>query len=362
MKKWSFALLIATALVAFAVAGCGEEKAAETMKKVSPEPNTLISVKTSKAPALDAKNLAPVWNDVPALKVELANGDNFVGGKTEVTLKSVYSGEEAYFMVQWNDPTQTLERTPWVKQDDGAWKKTPAKEKYEDKLAFIWNINDSIKDFNTQGCAIVCHAGEAVPEGGVFGKKYTANPGEVGDIWHWKVARTDSLDLSPAIGSYVDDQALDSGRYDPEKREGEAGRYSDPGTKSYFDNRTDDKKMPKYQWQNKPSDPKAMNYLLDDNKVDLVDADWKAGDQLPALYIKDPTGDRSDIMANSYYSNGKWTLVFKRKLVTGSTASPPVDIQFSDLNKLYYFGVAAFDNAQLKHAYETGGLMFKFSQ
>lgn len=358
MKKFALTLIL-PALALFLVAGCGEEKKAET---TAAEPSTLLSAKADSAPKLDAKNLDAAWQDAPELKAQLANGDNFTGGKTDVTLKSLYTGDEIYFMAQWEDPTETLERTPWVKQADGSWKKTPAKEKYEDKLAFIWNINDSIKDFNTRGCAVACHAGEAVPEGGDFGKKYTSAPGEVGDIWHWKVARTDSLGLSPEINAYVDDQALDSTKYDPEVREGEAGRYADPGSKAYYDNQTDDKKLPKYQWKTKPDDARAGNFLLDDNKADFVDADWKSGDKLPGLYLKNASGDRADITASSDYADGKWTLVFKRKLVTPSTANPPVDVEFKDLDKTYYFGVAAFDNAQVKHAYETDALMLKFKK
>ena len=47
------------------------------------------------------------------------------------------------------------------------------------------------------------------------------------------------------------------------------------------------------------------------------------------------------------WKNGKWTAEFSRKLTTGSKT----DIQFSDLSKVYGFGIALFDNAQVRHAY-----------
>ena len=50
------------------------------------------------------------------------------------------------------------------------------------------------------------------------------------------------------------------------------------------------------------------------------------------------------------------TIVFWRKLVTGSE----YDVQFSDLKKEYAFGVAVFDNAQVRHAYSPGVLKMKF--
>jgi len=43
-------------------------------------------------------------------------------------------------------------------------------------------------------------------------------------------------------------------------------------------------------------------------------------------------------------------LEFTRKLKTGSQ----YDVQFDDLSKQYAFGVAVFDNAQVRHAFATG--------
>ena len=48
--------------------------------------------------------------------------------------------------------------------------------------------------------------------------------------------------------------------------------------------------------------------------------------------------------------------MFARKLVTGSE----FDVQFSDLKKEYAFGLAVFDNAQVRHAYTPGVLRMKF--
>jgi hypothetical protein len=58
----------------------------------------------------------------------------------------------------------------------------------------------------------------------------------------------------------------------------------------------------------------------------------------------------------SEWKDGVWTLVFARKLVTNSD----VDVQFSELKKPYAFGVAVFDNAQVRHAYFPGVLKLLF--
>jgi hypothetical protein len=56
------------------------------------------------------------------------------------------------------------------------------------------------------------------------------------------------------------------------------------------------------------------------------------------------------------WKDGLYTVVMWRKLVTNS----PYDVQFSDLKKAYVFGVSAFDNAQVRHAYVPGALKLVF--
>jgi hypothetical protein len=47
-----------------------------------------------------------------------------------------------------------------------------------------------------------------------------------------------------------------------------------------------------------------------------------------------------------------------RKLVTGSKT----DVQFDNLDGTYEFGLAAFDNAQVRHAVHVGALQLKFAK
>ncbi len=56
-------------------------------------------------------------------------------------------------------------------------------------------------------------------------------------------------------------------------------------------------------------------------------------------------------------NDGKWTLEYGRKLITGSK----YDVQFSDLKKGYAFGTAIFDNAQTRHSFETGASRLIFA-
>ncbi len=302
----------------------------------------LTAIKADKAPTLDGK-IDDLWKKAKDIKINVSGGANLPKGATEVSLKAVYTPSDVYFLAQWRDPTQSNQRSPWKKQADGWVKLVDPDDKggdnnkyYEDKFAMLWNIN--IAGFETAGCMVSCHAGEA---GKPYGNKYTANPGEIGDLWHWKGVRTGPV-------GQIDDQYLDSTKYDKDKSP-EAGRKSDAktGAGGYVDNVSDDKKGPKFAAKgNKPAPP---YWIFDKEKEPLDGSKYKEGQEVASIIIAPFAGDRGDISARSNWSNGVWTLEFSRKLKTGGQS----DVQFDDLNKQYAFGVAVFDNAQVRHAFAT---------
>jgi hypothetical protein len=313
-------------------------EAAEAQQK-----NLLISKKVTTAPAVDG-SLDTVWNGAPPIAVKVIGGKNLPGGTTEVNLRSVVAQDTIYFYVQYKDPTQSVRRGPWQKQADGSWKQLKDPDDkggdnntyYEDKLAFIWNISSPA--FAQRGCMAACHTGEGKP----YGNKYLPNPNERADIWHLKGVRTGSVDQ-------VDDQYLDGTRYDKDKAP-EAGRKSDPKTGGgYANNVTEDKKAPKFALKgNKPAPP---YWILDAEKEPFDDSKYKAGDEVPGIIVAPFTGDRGDIHARVSWKDGVYTVVMWRKLVTGSDS----DVQFAE-GKEHAFGVAVFDNAQVRHAYHGGVL------
>jgi Ethylbenzene dehydrogenase len=310
--------------------------------------NRLIAKKVTAAPALDG-TIDDVWKGAPALTVKAVSGRNFPGGSSEISMRAVYSGDTIYFSMQYKDPTESVKRSPWVKQADGSWKQLqdPADKGgdnnlyYEDKMAIIWNISSPA--FEARGCMAACHTGEGKP----FGNKYLPNAGERADIWHWKGVRTGSV-------GQIDDQYLDATRYDKDKAP-EAGRKSDPKTGGgYADNVNADKTGPKFALKgNRPAPP---YWISDAEKEAFDDSKYKAGDEVPGIVVAPFTGDRGDIGASAWWKDGVRTLVFWRKLVTGSD----YDVQFSDTKKEYAFGVALFDNAQVRHAFTPGVLKLTF--
>jgi len=310
--------------------------------------NVLVSKKVAAPPTLDGV-MENTWKQAKPFTVKVVGGKNLPGGTTEVTLRSVYSGDMVYFLMQYKDETESIRRGPWVKQPDGSWQKLKDPNDkggdnnlyYEDKMAMIWNISSPA--FEAKGCMSACHTGEGKP----FGNKYTKDAGERLDMWHWKGVRT-------GYTGQIDDQYVDNTRYDKDKAL-EAGRKADPKTGGgYTDNVSDDKKGPKFALKgNKPAPP---YWIVDAEKEAFDDGKYKAGDEVPGIIVSAITGDRGDIAARHVWKDGVRTIEFSRKLVTGSE----FDVQFNDLKKEYAFGVAVFDNAQVRHGYSPGVLKLVF--
>lgn len=319
--------------------------------------DAVTALRVDKAPNLAAGAADPAWAKAKALSVALAGGANFKGGKTTATIKAVYAGDMLYMLLQYDDPTQSVRRFPYQKQADGSWKKlTDPKDKggddniyYEDKFALIWNIGGSIKNFGQLGCAAACHAGEP---GKPYGNKYTASEGELGDIWHMKSIRTGYI-------GQVDDQYLDHTRFDPQKSP-EAGRKSDPKTAGgYADVKLVNGKPEFMHKSGIPANkPGGAYYLREEDKVAFDDSKFKAGDEVASILVAPFTGDRGEIAVAIKWASGKWTSVMSRKLVTGSK----YDVQFDNLAGTYEFGLAAFDNAQVRHAVHFGALKLQFAK
>jgi hypothetical protein len=337
------------ALAIVAIAGCAGQQ------QTAVAPNTLLAAKVATAPSLQAGAADRAWTNATPLTIELNGGENFGGkGSTTATLKAVYTADSLYMLVQYADPTNSLRRGPFQKQPDGTWKKlADPKNKggddnvyYEDKWAFLWPIDNSVKGFNQNGCMVACHLGEDKP----YGNKYTASAGEILDMWHMKGSRTAPL-------GYVDDQYTDHTRYDA-KNAPNAGRKSDPGGPEY-ENMPVANGRPQFMHKSaRPANAGGSYYVVKGEEVPFEDGKFKAGDEVASYFIMPVKGDRADIKVATTWKDGVLTSVVSRKLVTGSK----FDVQFSDLGQQYAFGFAAFDNAQVRHAVHYDAKFLAFAK
>jgi hypothetical protein len=318
---------------------------------------TLTAVKADVAPVLDGVADDAVWQSAPAVDLKFGKGANFGdNGRTAGSLRAARVGDALYMVLQYKDPTHSLQRSPYVKQADGSWKKLKDPDDkggdnskfYEDKAAFIWPIDNSIADFESDGCFAACHDDEPPKP---YGNKYTEKEGELGDIWHIKSVRTGPV-------GQVDDQWLDHTRYDPEKAKG-AGRHGDAKTGGGYKNIDLKDGVPEFMSSDgKPANRGGTYWLKAADKAPFDDSRFQPGDEVASIMIAPFEGDRGDIAAGMAWKDGVWTIELSRKLVTGSAT----DVQFEDLGAQYLFGVSAFDNAQVRHAYVQKPLALRFAE
>ena len=341
----TLSILIAASLLA----GCANREEAAP-------PNVLVAAQVATPPVLDGDASDAAWAAAKPITVALTGGINFAGGKgeTTATLKAVYSGDMVYFLVQYDDPTNSVRRGPFQKQADGSWKKLkdPADKGgddnvyYEDKWSMIWNIGNTMVNFDKKGCAVACHVGEGKP----YGNKYLGTEGQLGDIWHMKGQRTAPL-------GKVDDQYLDHTRHDA-KASPNAGRKNEPGGPEYRNLELVNGKPAFMNPDGKSLAEGGTSYIVDGKQVPFDDSKFKPGDEVASFFIYPLKGDRADVNVAVRWVKGKHTSEASRKLVTGSK----FDVQFSDLAASYGFGFAAFDNAQVQHATGDDPLYLRFAK
>ncbi len=317
---------------------------------------TLVATRTQSPIVLDGladqawQAAAPITVSLDELPYEPDNGYEGMRN-TEVTIKSLYDDQYVYFLISYSDPTKSLERFPWVKQADGSWKKLEKKDStkhentyYEDKFAMFWDI--STPGFAEEGCMISCHLNE--PSDTSAGRKYTAAEGETIDMWHAKFVRTLPMGM-------FDDQYVDH-TTDPTQNAG-WGRKSDTGKGGYANNDNGDKTGPAFM--NLNATEEDQYYIIPSKKVPFVDI-YKEGDVVAGIDIAPMMGGRADILARNHYENGVWTLEVMRALKTEGENADTQDVQFTDTNKSYPFGIAVFDNSQINHLFHLETLELKF--
>jgi len=203
----------------------------------------------------------------------------------------------------------------------------------------IWPIDNSIPTFENKGCFSACHSGEDT-EVKPYGNKYTDEEGQMADIWHWKSVRN---------VNQMDDQYLDSTTYSADSPE--AGRHGDPkDSGGYVNNATEDKTLPMFMGPAGYPVDGSPGFIIDGEQLPFDDSLFVAGDMIPGIVKAPFVGDRGDLSAGWQWADGVWTLEIGRALETGSD----YDVQYDDLTASYHFGIAVFENAQVRHAYQYG--------
>lgn len=320
----------------------------------------LYSTRAASAPLLDGQATEAFWRTAPAMTVETTEAEApgvANASETQVTFKSVYTADSVYYLVTWKDPTYSIDRQRWAfdgqnwaKEDQNPLDKGGANTLYEDKIAFMWSVN--APTFEADGPYATYRTMEEARQAGYQRPVKTAPKGESLDMWHFKLVRNGFT-----TPGQVDDQFVND-IFDV-KTGPEAGRTSDKGEGGYYNNEREMTladgtkiKVPRFGFANGATNEMLMTQdMIDSGRVvELTDAQvmaLPAGAHLPAVIGRPFSGSRGDITAGFHWNSGVYTLEFGRKLNTGDLER---DVTFSDLTKTYFFGVATFDNTQIKHA------------
>jgi hypothetical protein len=267
------------------------------------------------------------WQSVQAVQLSLNGGGVFPGRRATVTTKAVYTDDSLYLRFRWDDPTRSVTYKAW-KFDGEKWSHS---KDYEDRITLLFEIS-RIHKFATKGCVVTCHGpGYAPKKEWTFATKTST---EIGDLWDWRAAGSDPYKY--AVDNYLTVAGYWGGWASSKK----TGRRQDAGNGGAIQNQTADKSKPRYM-PDPSKKPSAPGFLLRQEAVKITDYSiFKAGDVIPFLLPKKPTGSRFDVQAVSRYANGGWTVMLCRKLDTGHHN----DVVFNPL-KQYSFAMALFDDS-----------------
>ena len=353
-----------------------------------------------------------MWADITPLTFTTAvpevTGDVFRGYTgniiPSVKLRSAYDNTNIYFLAEWADPTQSLKRQPWYfnpttqrwAQEKGSYDFDASTNGgsirppfYEDKLAFLWNINNSVSGWNNGTCYKSCHT--ALPAADGSSRHYTNFSTERIDMWHWKSVRG-----GVNAGFQFHDQFQDN-TY-PNGRKGDGVDNAEISANDVYSSNSQNLiitgsspavtvSVPKYLIPGRNDYGWIMNSEITANTAKLVTAVSSTGvltlgdgstvdpnvgtdyqrvglgvgpKVIPGITLKDAGygNGAGDITCKASYTPGTgWVLEFTRALKTADAVN---DIDFSSLAD-QYFGIAIFENAQIAHTIKAN-LVLKFKR
>ncbi len=143
--------------------------------------STLISKKITTGPTIDGI-IDPMWDNAAKINVvpqvpDPGNGlfAGYIGETYPATLRSMYDGTSIYFLAEWADAEKSVATATWYFNPAAntagktGWAQEPTSKSFdangvllrdgfgEDKLAMLWNIDNSTPKFITQTCYASCH-------------------------------------------------------------------------------------------------------------------------------------------------------------------------------------------------------------
>ncbi len=271
-------------LAAFAAVGLACSSSAEQVRESDMGPPQLVSARVAKAPTLDGARNDEVWRAAIPLQViarrPLPPNE---GGSVPVTIRSVHTDAQIFFLVTWEDSTESVSHKTWA-----------------------WNADNQTYD---QGDDREDMFALALEHTGPFDADMLAGIEAVWDVWHWKALRTNPQ-------GYATDKTH---HYTLTKPQRKAKSHTARNDKEIWIARPEDSGD---SVEGKRPAPTAFD-----------------GERVAQYVPATPSGSAADVRAKGMWSSGAWTLELSRRLDTGNPDDTALDPQ-----RLYNIAVAPFDH------------------
>jgi hypothetical protein len=176
---------------------------------------TLQSIKVTTPPTIDGM-IDASWAQAPKIDIlptvpDPGNGlfAGYSGQQYSASVRSMYDDQNIYFLVEIQDASQSVNVSPWyfnpAANGSGktGWAKEPNSDSYdvngnliragmgEDRVAMLWNIDNSTPAFLTQTCYASCHIFTPYTDYSKTPPIYTANAS--GN--HYTTGATEKIDM-----------------------------------------------------------------------------------------------------------------------------------------------------------------------
>jgi hypothetical protein len=285
---------------------------------------------------LDGKDDEFVWNKATEISIPLSYG--FV---PKAWIKALYSDDEVFIRVRWEDATENREHHPWVWDSE--------KEQYVEGP----QVEDSLILSIEGGCWWT----PSFLEGQVFDF----------DGWQWLAARSDP------VGQAVD---IDGSVYDRPFRKNREGQLESRGSREVWNVKFTEEDEGSFHksWEELERmyvyQP-ALETMYYRGRADRSES-WVLGQQLtapenapedenqtyPQYKAVKLEGDAGDVSAKGNWENGVWTVEFSRARYTDSET-----VTDSVFNRLTQFSIHIFDQVErIDQASESPRLYLQFME
>ncbi len=291
-------MALSIGLVSVVAMNCGCQ--AQERQELEMGPPRLASTRVVKAPKLDGNGDDEVWRSAIPLQMRCRRVMGKKRGSLPVTIRTVHTDTSIYFLVTWEDHTQSVTHKTWVLDAD--------KKAYEQG-------NDREDMFSL-----------AFEHTGTFDADMLAGIESVWDVWHWKAFRTNPQ-------GYATDKTH---RYTLQKPTGKARSFT--------------ARTGKKIWIARPED--AGTSVEKKRPAPATLGDERVAQYLPGA----PTGSAADVRAKGLWADGRWTLELSRRLSTGHA-----DDATLDPTRAYRIAMAVFDHTG-KMDKASGDIVLSFAQ